>query len=227
MSASPRTLHDCARVLRRVGRQLYQQGHMPATSGNLSMRIDDASCAVTASGRDKGRLRTDDVVRVTFAARGGELQDTQAPAHSSLRPSAETALHTSLYARFPGVGAVFHTHSRASTVLSRLAAASSEIWLESYELGKTLQGVANGQCRLRIPIFDNDPDMLALAARVTADLERNAEAPCHGYIIRSHGLYAWGGSWQEALRHLEALDFMLDCELAVRAHTDRPIVRNR
>jgi methylthioribulose-1-phosphate dehydratase len=36
---------------------------------------------------------------------------------------------------------------------------------------------------------------------------------CHAYIIAGHGLYTWGSSIQETLRHLEALDFLFECEL--------------
>lgn len=235
MMPKTRTLPECALLLRRVGRRLYRQGHMPATSGNLSLRMDNESCAVTASGRDKGHLRTSDVLRVTFSSRAGDpsgrqpaSQPLESLGSSALRPSAESALHTSLYACFPDVGAVFHTHSRAATVLSRLAAASTELWLESYELGKAVRGVTDARTRLRVPIFENDPDVPALAGRVVGELERNAGAPCHGYIIRSHGLYAWGAGWQEAFRHLEALDFMLGCELDLLARAGHdPLVRGR
>jgi methylthioribulose-1-phosphate dehydratase len=34
----------------------------------------------------------------------------------------------------------------------------------------------------------------------------------HGYIIESHGFYTWGVSVDEALRHLEALEFLFDIE---------------
>jgi methylthioribulose-1-phosphate dehydratase len=36
---------------------------------------------------------------------------------------------------------------------------------------------------------------------------------CYGYIIAGHGLYAWGKSIPDALRHLEALDYLFECEL--------------
>jgi methylthioribulose-1-phosphate dehydratase len=70
-----------------LGRDLYGHGRLPATSGNLSVRLGRDSCAITVSGRDKGRLTADDVMRVDPA--GEPL--------SPGRPSAETPLHTALY----------------------------------------------------------------------------------------------------------------------------------
>jgi methylthioribulose-1-phosphate dehydratase len=35
----------------------------------------------------------------------------------------------------------------------------------------------------------------------------------HGFLIDGHGLYAWGASIGDAMRHLEAFDFLLGCEL--------------
>jgi methylthioribulose-1-phosphate dehydratase len=37
-----------------------------------------------------------------------------------------------------------------------------------------------------------------------------------GYLIAGHGLYAWGRDGAEAMRHLEAIEFMLECELDLR-----------
>jgi methylthioribulose-1-phosphate dehydratase len=34
-----------------------------------------------------------------------------------------------------------------------------------------------------------------------------------GYIIRGHGVYAWGPDVPTALARLEALEFLLACEL--------------
>ena len=36
------------------------------------------------------------------------------------------------------------------------------------------------------------------------------------YLIRAHGLYAWGADASEAWRHLEALEYLLRCELDAR-----------
>ena len=111
MSYDPSRLAACAQAIVAAGRKLGAQGLTPATSSNFSMRLDAAHVAVTVSGRDKGALTPDDVMVVDF---DGVAVGTAA------RPSAETALHTHLYRRYPDAQAVLHTHSRTQTVASSL-----------------------------------------------------------------------------------------------------------
>jgi methylthioribulose-1-phosphate dehydratase len=141
------------------------------------------------------------------------------------KPSAETLLHTSLYKRFPAIQSVLHPHSIHATLVSRLF--KPEIVLENYELLKALSGIETHESRVAIPIFANDQNIPRLAAQIERYLDemgavvgynpltgnKAASRQFHAYIIAGHGLYTWGGSVQEALRHLEALDFLFDCEL--------------
>jgi methylthioribulose-1-phosphate dehydratase len=135
------------------------------------------------------------------------------PVATDKRPSAETLLHTQLYRRFPEVGCILHTHSKAQTVASRLFAAQGHITFEGYELQKAFRGNDTHEAAVRVPVLPNSQDMPALAARVEAELDRG---PLWGYLIEGHGLYAWGRDMAEARRHLEAFEFLLDCELELR-----------
>ncbi|MBP0556366.1 class II aldolase/adducin family protein, partial [Mycobacterium tuberculosis] len=56
------------------------------------------------------------------------------------KPSAETLLHTPLYQRYDQVGAVLHTHSPASTVLT-MHWPADRLTLEGYELLNALEGI--------------------------------------------------------------------------------------
>ncbi len=191
-----------ARELIEAGRELYRLGMVPATSGNFSARLADGSFAITVSGRHKGRLTEDGILRVD--AEGRSLDDR--------RPSAETLLHLNLYRRYPDAHFVLHPHSVNATLLSRLH--PEELVLQDYELLKAFPGIDTHACRVRVPIFDNDQDIARLAARVE---ERLADhEPVHGYLIRGHGFYTWGASIEDAMRHVEAFDFLFDCELRMR-----------
>ena len=188
-------------------RELSALGWTPATSSNFSMRLDDTHAAITVSGRDKGRLTEADIMVVDFAGK---------PVATSHRPSAETLLHTQLYARYPQVGCVLHTHSRNQTVASRLFARQGHVRLEGYELLKAFAGNQTHETAVDVKVFPNTQDMPALAA----DVEKLLDAgPCWGYLIDGHGLYAWGKDMAEARRHLEAFDFLLACELDLRRLT--------
>jgi methylthioribulose-1-phosphate dehydratase len=211
-AVSQPSLESCARVLAELGQRLCAGGRLPATSGNLSLRLDEKSCAITASGTDKGRLGPTDVLGVELCGRP----------LGTRRPSAETALHTMLYRRSPDVGAVLHTHTRSAVVLSRLAAQSDVLELRGYELLKALRGVSEPDEAIFVPIFANDQNIARLAARVEDYLDRHPERLTWGYLIRSHGLYAWGADAAEAERHLEALEYLVSCELELRGYGGRP-----
>ncbi|MBB1116678.1 methylthioribulose 1-phosphate dehydratase [Stenotrophomonas sp. W1S232] len=184
--------------------ELARAGWTPATSSNFSHRLDQRHAAITVSGKDKGRLVEDDIMVVDFNG-----QAVGRP----LRPSAETLLHTQLYARFPDVGCVLHTHSPVQTIASRLWAGQGHIRLEGYELLKALHGNTTHELAIELPVFANTQDMNVLAAQVEAALDAG---PLWGYLIDGHGLYAWGRDMAEARRHLEAFEFLLHCELELR-----------
>ena len=169
------------------------------------MRLDDGHCAITVSGRDKGALDLDDIMVIDM---NGHAIDT------ALRPSAEAALHTQIYRRFPDAGAVLHTHSRPQTVASRLFAAAGTIKLVGYELLKAFKGYSTHNSTLEVPVFPNSQEMSELTVRVDAWLQ--AGKPLSAYLIDGHGVYTWGRDMDEAKRHLEALEFMLACELDLK-----------
>jgi methylthioribulose-1-phosphate dehydratase len=129
--------------------------------------------------------------------------------NSVLKPSAETLLHTALYELDASIGAVLHTHSVASTVLSRLEA-SNTLALNGYEMQKSLSGSSTHDATVAIHIFDNTQDMKALAQQLKNTW---VESPLQwGFLVRGHGLYAWGKDMVEARRHLEGLEFLFACE---------------
>ncbi|MBW0149527.1 methylthioribulose 1-phosphate dehydratase [Marinobacter arenosus] len=185
-----------------AGRFLYQLGWSPATSSNYSARIDDRHIAITVSGRHKGQLGAGDVMVVDLAGQ---------PVQSECRSSAETRLHTVLYEIFPEVGAVLHTHSVKATVLSRLLPAGQPLVLEGYELQKAFSGVQTHESVLSVPVFDNTQDIDALASDTKAWFAEHPDQP--GYLIRGHGLYTWGKTMADCLRHVEAFEFLFECEL--------------
>ena len=133
---------------------------------------------------------------------------------TNARPSAETALHTQIYRRFPAAGAVLHTHSRAQSVASRLYAQAGVVRFEGWELQKAISGYTTHDSVLELPVFPNTQDMQELVAQIDAWLD--AGKPLHGYLIDGHGIYAWGIDMAEAKRHIEAFEFLLNCELDLR-----------
>lgn len=184
-----------------AGKFLYGRGWSPATSSNYSARIDAGHVAITVSGRHKGELAEGDVMVVDLAGQ---------PIQSNCKSSAETLLHTVLYEIFPEVGAVLHTHSMGATVISRCIK-GDELVFEDYELQKAFAGQVTHEGQIVLPIFENTQDIAALAAETGEFFKENPGVPA--YLIRGHGLYTWGKDMKECLRHIEALEFLIQCEL--------------
>jgi methylthioribulose-1-phosphate dehydratase len=192
---------DAAAAIIAAGRRMDAQGWVPATAGNLSVRVAPGRIAITRSGRHKGALGPGDIMAVD--ADGAALEP-------GARPSYETLLHCGVYRRFPEAGAVLHGHSLANTVLSRRAGAA--IRLAGYELLKAFPGGPTHDVAVEVPVLDNDQDIARLQARLDALWEATPGAP-PGYVIRGHGVYVWGADMDAAMMRLEALEFMLLCEL--------------
>ena len=62
-----------------------------------------------------------------------------------------------------------------------------------------------------LPIFDNTQDIPSLQRQVVEYLQKNPHEKCWGYLIRRHGLYTWGKDLAEATRHIEVIEFLLEC----------------
>ncbi|PJK09989.1 methylthioribulose-1-phosphate dehydratase [Lysobacteraceae bacterium NML120232] len=190
-----------AEVLASHVRELGEAGWTPATSSNFSMRLDAQHALITVSGREKRKLTANDLMVIDLNGQ---------PVGNQLRPSAETLLHTQLYQRFADIGCVLHTHSLHQTVASRLFARQGYVQFQDYELQKAFHGNTTHEGAMRVPVFANTQHMPTLAAQVEAALDAE---PMWGYLIEGHGLYAWGRDIDETRRHLEAFEFLLQCEL--------------
>jgi methylthioribulose-1-phosphate dehydratase len=191
-------------ALREVGAMFWQRGWSLGTSSNYSVVVsrDPLELLVTASGKDKGRLTRGDFVRI--GANGKPVADGQP------KSSAETLLHV-VAASQPGVGAVLHTHSIWSTLLSDFFAPQGGFEISGYEMLKGLEGVKTHDHTSWVEIFENTQDIPVLAEQVRERMSDAAEPLLHGYLIRKHGLYTWGRDLDEARRHIEIFEFLFEC----------------
>jgi methylthioribulose-1-phosphate dehydratase len=179
-----------------------QRGWVPATAGNISVRIAGGRIAITRSGGHKGFLDSFSVIEVDLdgaAVRPGD------------RPSAETLLHCQIYRAFADAGAVLHGHSVANTVLSMETDADA-LSFSGYEVQKIFAGQTTHAATLSMPVVDNDQDMARLAESVAPHLAHAGM----GYLIRGHGIYMWGPDMETALARLEGAEFLLACALERR-----------
>jgi methylthioribulose-1-phosphate dehydratase len=189
--------------LRHVGHHFWTRGWSLGTSSNYSVVVErePLRLLLTASGKDKGHLGPNDFVLVDA--------DGQSAVAGQPKSSAETLLHCLAARR--GAGAILHTHSVWGTLLSHHFAPVGGIRISGFEMLKGLEGIRTHEASVWIPIFDNTQDIPALAAQIEAHFQRHPEEPCWGYLIRRHGMYTWGKDLAEAARHIEILEFLLEC----------------
>jgi methylthioribulose-1-phosphate dehydratase len=189
---------------------IHARGWCDGTGGNFScvQQRDPLQLVMAPSGVDKGQVQPADLIVVDAA--GQVIEGTG-------KASAETALHLEIVGRC-GAGAVLHTHSQAATLLSRRALAEPRrgqdsnpkpdgvILVQGLEMLKGLEGISTHATSIEIPVLANDQNLPRLSQQAGPLL---GDAP-QGMLIAGHGLYAWGPSLSQAIRHLEILEFLLE-----------------
>lgn len=206
-------VQELSSALADAGRYFYARGWVLGTSGNFSavLQRDPLRLLITASGLDKGSLTAEQFL---------EIDESCKVLSGEGKPSAEALLHT-VIVRLRGAGAVLHTHSVWSTLLSDHHGEQGGLEISRYEMLKGLEGVKTHQHREWLPIVENSQDMPALAATVESALRSHPE--CHGFLLRAHGLYTWGEDVAQARRHVEILEFLL--EVLGRRESRQPAIR--
>jgi len=105
------TLDEARPLLVEAGRRLLAEGLVSRSWGNLSLRLDDGTMAVTPSGIPYPDLRGEMIsaVHLETGAWSG-----------AWKPSGERKVHAELYRRRPDLQAVIHTHQSAASACAAL-----------------------------------------------------------------------------------------------------------
>jgi methylthioribulose-1-phosphate dehydratase len=198
--AASAALQEAAEALVRIGRRFDQRGWVMGTSGNFSTVVAHTPLrlAITPSGTFKGELEPGQIL---------EMDERGETVGSVARVSAEALLHVEIV-RARGAGAVLHTHSIWSTLVSGRFGGAGGVAIEGYEMLKGLEGVRTHEHREWLPIVENDQDISRLAMVVRLTLDTHPAAHC--VLLRRHGLYTWGADLAQAVRHVEILEFLLE-----------------
>lgn len=199
---------DLREALTQLIRWINSCGWSPGTSTNYSFlhpELDDI-IVVSKSGIDKAVFCSDDFMHVNLRGEPTNI-------YTEHKPSAETLIHTTIYKLFPKTKCILHTHSRASTLLSFLQLDYGFLKFSGYEILKGLPNVSTHRTSVKIPIFENDQDMVRFSKMLptyAVSLENSA------FLMEKHGIYVWGETLEEAKRHLEIYEYLLDLELTLK-----------
>ncbi|MBP6915689.1 MAG: class II aldolase/adducin family protein [Smithellaceae bacterium] len=160
-------------------------GSLRGSGGNVSVRVDQSSMAITPSSIKYDDLSANDICIVG-------LDNTPIDVKDDLKPSVETVLHSVIYANRPDVHAVVHTHQIYGSVFSVINTPIPSLFDEvTFALGKTIEVIPYA--------LSGSPE---LAANVKTKLSNNANA----YIIQNHGTLTLGKTLDKAILHAELLE---------------------
>ncbi len=183
---------DARAGLAAAGRRLDRLGFVPATDGNLSLRIGPDRLLVTPSGRPKGDLGEDDFLVTDLDGRVVE---------GSGVPSSELPMHLAVYRGRPDVGAVVHAHPPTASgfsvagidltppILPEILLTVGPVPLTSYATPGT------GEIPLSIAPF----------------LDRH-----DAFLLANHGVLTLGKDLPEALHRMERVEHLARVALVAR-----------
>jgi methylthioribulose 1-phosphate dehydratase/enolase-phosphatase E1 len=164
---------------------------------------------MTPSGVQKERIQPEDIfvldVHGTMLSVPSRKPGTlRAPKLSECSPLFLVAF------RHRKAGAVLHSHDMSCNLVSAMCEGRSEWRIRKQEMIKGIVG--HGYLdELVIPIIENTPYEHELTASLEDAVLRYPKAV--GVLVRHHGVYVWGGSWEEAKRHGECLHYLFEISL--------------
>jgi len=221
LTSSPTEQDDAVRALIcQLSERFQKAGWLPGTGGGMSVRVGEGSVDSpwrvfsTPSGLMKEDMIGDDIFQMD-----AEGAVTVAPRTVGLKASSMVSLWFIVYRLRPTVRCVIHTHSMNAQLASLLSSgdegAESERTLTLTHL-EMLKGVGNHayDSTLEIPIIPNRSSEHLLGP----DLERAiVEYPkCNAVLVRRHGVYVWGDTWEEAKVRLESFDYLFQTAREMR-----------
>ena len=206
VSALP-TFRDAASRLADIGRRFYDRGWVMGTSGNFSAVVSrrPLKLAITSSAAHKGRLAPPQFLQID--AQGSVIGGVAGPAPTGGGKPPPKRGSTS-DRRLP----------RRGRRLAHAFGLEHDTFRPSREgegPGHRAVRDAQGPRRrgfARAPRVDSDRAERsghdAARARVRQALSDYPTA--HAFLLERHGLYTWGATLDEAERHVEILEFLLE-----------------
>ena len=166
----------------RIGKLLYDRGHVAANDGNISLRVGDR-LIMTPSGVSKGRM-TPDMLLVTDLE-GNVLEGNR-------HPTSEGKMHLAVYRHRPDVGAVVHTHPPVAT-----AFACCRKGLETPYLAELVVGLGTVPCT---------PEFAMLSTEEVPESVVPYLPDHNAVLLANHGALTWGATLWDAFDRMETVE---------------------
>ncbi|MEM1414105.1 MAG: methylthioribulose 1-phosphate dehydratase [Myxococcota bacterium] len=184
-------------------RQFYTLGWVSGTGGGVSLRAGER-IYMAPSGVQKERLRPEDLYELDL-----EGKVLKAPAHAT-RLSACAPLFLHAFTK-RGAGAVLHSHS-VNAMLATLTP-ESEFRTTHLEMQKGIRG-AGYHDELVVPIIENTAHEHELSDSLGEAMDAYPESDA--VLVRRHGVYVWGATWEQAKTQAECYDYLFEAAVKMR-----------
>ena len=183
-------------LLAETCKRLYDRQLTVSAGGNMSVRINDREVLITPSGRNKGLLEPDDMVKLSI---DGEVL-------SEGKPSIEHRFHLALYRMNPDTNAIVHCHPLNCVAL---AVRNEPIRCNITPEGAILLG--------KVPMMGYfTPGSEELVEAVASEGKSKA------MLMERHGALTQGRTLEEAYNRMEELEFQARLQLIVGDVDDLP-----
>jgi len=163
-------------------RLLYEKGLVAGADGNFSARLNDGKILVTASGVHKGLMGPEGLIVVD---KEGKQRDGIGQA------STEMPMHLAIYKKIRDARAIIHAHAPWTTAAS--------LKRDRLDLSILAEG------RILFPEVKVVP-FLPPGSVELAKAAATAAAENRVFILKAHGVVAWGKDLKEAFCLIEALE---------------------
>jgi methylthioribulose 1-phosphate dehydratase/enolase-phosphatase E1 len=220
-SSSDKICHaDEAKAVKSLMSQLcekfYTKGWFPGTGGGMSVRIgsgtesDPFTVFSTPSGIQKEDMVGEDIFELDM-----KQNVVLPPTTPGLKLSSMTNLWYVVYNHRPSAMCVIHTHSMNAQLATLLDSTEEDQVLRLTHL-EMLKGVGNHsyECMLEIPIIDNQKAENLLEPDMVRAIQEYPK--CNAVLVRRHGVYVWGDSWEEAKTRLESFDYLFETAIKMK-----------
>ena len=182
--------------LARFCRMLYDRKLTVSAGGNMSMRINESEVIITPSGRNKGLLSPEDMVKLSL---DGEVLAGE-------KPSIEHRFHLALYRNNPETNAVVHCHPLHCVALA--------VRGEGMKCNITPEGVLLLGHVPMVDYFTPGSEELVEAVASAGD--------ARAMLMARHGALTQGRTIEEAYNRMEELEFQAALQLMVGDVEDLP-----
>jgi methylthioribulose 1-phosphate dehydratase/enolase-phosphatase E1 len=202
--------YETKKLICELCRQFFEAGWVTGTGGSISIR-DGPKIFMTPSGVQKERIQPDEVFTVDIE---GNVVDTPQQKPGCREPKLSDCAPLFLHAyKQRNAGAVLHSHSACCNIITSLFEGQKEFTISHQEMIKGIDGYGYFDT-LRIPIIENTAWEHELADSLGEAIANNPKA-C-AVLVRRHGMYVWGNSWEQAKRHGECLHYLFDIAIRMK-----------